>query len=156
MHRLFQENFFTPLGLEDTHIHGSLGGSGSSSARDLGRIAQMALNRGSYGDRTFFSEEVYEQLLPRLLPVDQSVFPTVMKWGIGLVFWSEPDLRPGRTGETIFGKNAFGHGAASGTVFIIDPDNDLIVVAPRDQLGVNYGLHMTQLLLAIKDGMLTD
>jgi CubicO group peptidase (beta-lactamase class C family) len=32
-------------------------------------------------------------------------------------------------------ETAFGHGAASGTVFIIDPENDLIIISARNKPG---------------------
>jgi CubicO group peptidase (beta-lactamase class C family) len=50
------------------------------------------------------------------------------EWGIGTSRMSGNGLS----------EYAFGHGAASGSVFIIDPQNDLIIISARNKPGKSH------------------
>jgi CubicO group peptidase (beta-lactamase class C family) len=52
-----------------------------------------------------------------------------LEWGIGQT-WT-PDSPAGRE-HGVLGRNVFGHGAASGSIFRVDPDHQLVVVIGRD------------------------
>ena len=81
----------------------------------------MLLNRGTYNGRKFFSEDSYRQLLPtKLTGINR-------RWGIG----TSPMEEPGLSSE------AFGHAAASGAVFRVDPKHDLIIISARNKVGGN-------------------
>ncbi len=117
---LFRDHLFTPLGIKSAYADNTYGGL-YCSALDLARLGQMLLNRGAYNGYRFFSEDFYHQLLPAQLPgIDR-------RWGIG----TSPMEGHGLSSE------AFGHLAASGSVFRIDPKNDLIIISARNKVGEN-------------------
>ncbi len=117
---LFQDYLFTPLGMKSAYADNTYGGL-YCTAIDLARLGQMLLNRGTYNGYKFFSEDSYHQMLPsRLAGLDR-------QWGIGTSVMDELGLS----------KEAFGHLAASGSVFRIDPKNDLIIISARNKVSGN-------------------
>jgi hypothetical protein len=113
---LFQEYLFNPLGMKSAYADNTYGGLYCTAA-DLARLGQMLLNRGTYDGYRFFSENTYHQMLPVKLPgMDR-------RWGIG----TSPMDGHGLSDE------AFGHAAASGAVFRVDPKDDLIIVSARNR-----------------------
>ncbi len=118
---LFEEYLLQPLAMDHTFVDNTYGGM-VSTCRDMAHLGQMLLNRGVYGEYCFFSEDTYRQMLPVRLPgINKS-------WGVG----TAPLGGDGLSGE------AFGHEAASGAIFRIDPKYDLIIVSARDRTGRNY------------------
>jgi CubicO group peptidase (beta-lactamase class C family) len=155
--RLMHENFFDPLTLRDTTVT-DLGGGTMSTALDMAKIGQLLLNKGSYGDLEFFSPKVLKQLLPQ--PLDR-FYPAAggVEWGIGFNWRPRPRLDAPASGQTrrlsILQRNMIGHGAASGAVFRIDPDNDLVIIQSRNRMGEGYSKHLGEFFLAVESG-LTD
>jgi len=115
---LFQDYLFVPLGMKSAYSDNTYGGLYCSSV-DLARFGQMLLNKGTYNGSKLFSEQSFEKMLPQKLPVSDR------KWGIG----ASPMEGNGLS------ESAFGHGAASGTTFRIDPKNDLIIISTRNKPG---------------------
>ena len=118
---LFQEYIFSPLGMSTAYSDNTYGGLYCSSI-DLAKFGQLLLNKGTYNGYKLFSQQTFEKMLPKKLMIgDRS-------WGIGT--------------STVEGNGlsdkAFGHGAASGTVFIIDPKNDLIIISARNNPGKSH------------------
>lgn len=118
---LFDEVLLKPLGMKQTAVDNTYG-SMYSTCHDLARLGQMLLNRGVYGEYRFFSEESYQKMLPQKLPFLNK------EWGIGTAPLSGNGLS----------NQAFGHEAASGAIFRIDPALGLIIVSARDRIGPNY------------------
>jgi hypothetical protein len=118
---LFQEYLFTPLGMKSAYSDNTYGGLYCSSM-DLARFGQMLLNKGTYNGFKIFSTRSFEKMLPVKLPVSDR------RWGIG----TSPMDGNGLS------QSAFGHGAASGTVFRIDPENDLIIISARNRVGRSH------------------
>ena len=54
--RLFHEYLYEPLGMENTYHTWDLGFSVHSTAYDLSILAQMVLNKGTYGSKKYFSK----------------------------------------------------------------------------------------------------
>ena len=142
--RLIQENLFHPLGMKNTTIN-NLTGSSRSSAEDTAKLAQLLLNKGTYGDRVFFSGETFERLLPRQLGeyYPDLYYPELdLEVGIGLTFMraDHPNAGEGEipADKTLMSKNTFGHDAASKAVFRVDPDNEIVVVQVRNTRGPKY------------------
>jgi len=104
--------------MKNAYSDNTYGGLYCSSA-DLARLGQMLLNKGIYNGFKFFSEQSFEKMLPEKLPVSDR------KWGIG----TSPMEGHGLS------ETAFGHFAASGSVFRIDPKNDLIIISARNKPG---------------------
>ena len=87
------------------------------------KIGQLLLNKGSYGNLRFFSEEAFEKMLPRPL-TDVIGHPTAHEYGLGLVWCKNDGL----------GEGTFCHGAT----YRIDPENDLVIVMTRNASGKNF------------------
>lgn len=118
---LFQENIFQPIEMKSAYSDNAYGGL-YCTALDLARFGQMLLNKGEYNGFKFFSSHLLEEMLPvKLANSDR-------KWGIG----TSPMNKHGLS------ESAFGHGAASGTVFCIDPANELVIVSARNSEGRSY------------------
>jgi len=132
---LFHERLFRPLGM--THSNTAFTPYGCmSTCTDISKVAQMLLNRGTYGKHRFFSEKTFGQMLPakrdRLVPgLDEP-------WGIG----TYPFPGDGLSEKT------FGHGAGSGAVFRVDPVNQIIVVSCRNEGGRRYKQYLARFVQA--------
>jgi CubicO group peptidase (beta-lactamase class C family) len=153
--RAFHENLLGPLGATHTSV-GDLAGLWYSSSNDMARIGQLLLNRGSYGNRTFFSPETLE----RFLPIDlKTIYPDVdLSWGMGMVWMPEPVTDAGLVeevppGATVLGKNVISHNASSGAIFRVDFDKELVIVQMRDQEGERFKEYTHRFYQAIEAGL---
>ena len=98
-----------------------------AAAEDLARIAQMLLNKGSYGEWQFMSEATFEHFLPA--PIEPLITHAIDRvYGIGTAEYRGSGL----------GKGTFGHGAASSTTLRIDPEHQLVIVMTRNHRGSNF------------------
>lgn len=90
-----------------------------ANADDIAKICQMWLNNGSYGGVEIMSPETVELFT-------KTVSPTCRR-GLG---FDKPDVNNPDNSPTTELANAstFGHLGFTGTVFWVDPDNDMIVV----------------------------
>lgn len=90
-----------------------------ANAEDLAKVCQMLLNGGKYGDRRIISEET-----ARLFTTDKS--PTCRR-GLG---FDKPDTENPDYSPTCdeADPSVFGHLGFTGTVFWVDPANDMIFV----------------------------
>lgn len=90
-----------------------------SNASDLAKYCQMLLNGGHYGDRQILSNKTVELFT-------RSKSPTCRR-GLG---FDKPDIDDPDKSPTCeeAGASVIGHLGFTGTVFWIDPDNDLIFV----------------------------
>ncbi|SVE52964.1 uncharacterized protein METZ01_LOCUS505818, partial [marine metagenome] len=131
-----KRHLLDPLDCCDTDVVGT-SWDGLSTPLDLARIGQLLLNKGAYGDFRFFEYEAYQAILPR--PLDQVIPGTWRKYGLGTVFFTEEGL----------GEGTFGQGAASSTIFRVDPENDLVIVVTRWQEGDGYREHKEKLFQTI-------
>lgn len=122
---LMEECLFKPLNMQHAKVDNTYG-SLYATSHDLAKFAQMLLNHGSYGEYSFFSAESFDRLLPASLEV---INPQIQKrWGIGAA----------PLGGHGLSEHAFGHEAASGAIFRIDPEQDLIIVVGRNHAGAKY------------------
>lgn len=146
--RLFHEDLFRPLGINDVPL-ADLAYGANLTARELGILGQWLANRGSYGDKQFISEETFETLLPTDL---SKYYPGIkVDWGIGLTWFREE--RAGSK-DLIFGPRVIGHGSASSCILRVDLDHDLVIAQIRRTAGPKYGEYCTQFLETIADSML--
>jgi CubicO group peptidase (beta-lactamase class C family) len=154
--RLVYEQVFEPIG--GTPLGPPiLGYSVESTAIDLLRLGQLALNRGSYGNKKLFSTETFNALLPRPLHEFYPDLDPTLRVGIGIDGMAEKDLRAGQEGfaadKVLLSPNTIGHGAASSTVFRVDPEHQLVIAVARRQAGKDYDRHLSQFLQAIDDAL---
>ena len=142
-----------PLECKHTEVFNT-GGATRSTAHDLACIWQMVLNRGAYGDKRFFSEKNYEEMLPRRLtqtlgpytnPVQIPGFGTDRVWGFGTMPWRVRGLSP----------FTFGHKGYFRSTALIDPIHDLVVIMVRvdPPSGKKYDKYHPQFLEAVVDGL---
>lgn len=115
---LFQDYIFSPLGMKTAYSDNTYGGL-YCTAEDLAKLGQMLLNGGIFNGVKILSYKSFKAMLPQKLDVDNR------KWGIGI----SPKKGKGLS------EMAFGHGAASGTLFCVDPENDLIIISARNKPG---------------------
>jgi len=140
----YRKHLLNPLGCKHTTIPDAGGGT-VSVPLDMARIAQMLLNRGSYGDVRFMSEKTFEKMLPQRLT--KTLGPDAeFVYGIGTCDFDDEGL----------GANTFGHGAASAATMRIDPDNDLIVIMTRNRAGRNFKKYHQRFIDAVVAGIADD
>lgn len=141
--QLFRRLIFEPLGMSTAFSENSYGGL-YATASDLGRLAQMLLDRGRFGDAEIMSRGAVAAMLPRTLALAPR--ERERSWGIGCV----------SLGGNGLSDQAFGHEAASGAVLRIDPVNNLIVVVGRNRVGTSedeYQRFVGRLLRAVVSGL---
>lgn len=137
--RLHDQHLFQPLGLRDAQMRNASSG-GEFTAMELGVLAQWMAHRGSYGLWEFIRPETFEQLLPRPLHIADPGNTT--EEGIG-IHWQR-HLKPGAPRDSkldrdlLFGPHTLGHGSFSGCIFLLDPDQELIVVQVRKRSGPKH------------------
>ncbi|TWU25105.1 D-alanyl-D-alanine-carboxypeptidase/endopeptidase AmpH precursor [Novipirellula galeiformis] len=137
--RVYQDHLFTPLGFDDVPI-GNASSDGEFTALELAVLGQWIANRGSYGELQFIAPATFDRLLPQPLIVADHGY--VMDEGIGL-HW----VRHKKTGaaagaapedELLFSPRTLGHGAFSGCIFVIDPEQQLVITQVRKQSGARH------------------
>jgi CubicO group peptidase (beta-lactamase class C family) len=141
----YRNHLFGPLGCKHTTARGA-GGDAWSTPLELARIGQMLLNKGAYGKMRFFSQATMAKMLPTSLadlPEPSRPWPREA-WGIGVAVMGD-EYAGAAAPYAAFGRQAFGHGAASSTTFVIDPKRDLVVVVTRNRAGRDFARYATKL-----------
>ncbi len=134
--RVLQETeiYFIKGGLSDRRRTPFPAGGLFSTARDIGRFYQMALNGGALDGKKILSKESLA-LMTRTQTGDiKTGFVDGMSWGFGFQVVKEPQgvtamLSPG----------AFGHGGAYATQSWADPRHDLVLVLMIQRAGFPNG-----------------
>lgn len=137
----YKKHLLNPLDCESTIVTGTAGDA-SSTPIDMAKISQMLLNKGSYGNKKFFSEETFN----KMLPLNLSEFiekKTPRNYGVGTVLFDKEG----------FGKGTFGHTAASSATLRIDPENKLVVVMTRNKGGSNFEKYHPLFIEAVLEGL---
>ncbi|MCL3781003.1 hypothetical protein EMN47_11470 [Prolixibacteraceae bacterium JC049] len=137
----YKKHLLDPLNCKSTKVWGTAGDA-NSTTMDMAKIAQMLLNKGAYGNKRFFSEETFQQMLPINLS-KQIGKNTIRSYGVGTKLFD-------REG---FGKGTFGHTAASFATLRIDPENKLIVIMNRNRGGSNFEKYHPQFIDAVIEGV---
>lgn len=95
----------------------------------------------AYGEQQFVRPETFERLLPQ--PVRVADHGRTAEEGIG-IHWQR-HFKPGARRDSkrdevlLFGPRTLGHGSFSGCVFLVDPDQELVVVQVRKRTGPRSG-----------------
>jgi len=135
----YQKHLFEPLGMKNMDVtnssHNAVG-----TAYDLAILAQMMLNKGSYGNLRFMRSETFAEQLPHLLTKELSP-TTTMEWGLGLMYMFKENKE----------KTAIGHGAASCSIFAFYPSQNLAVTMTRNDGGKNFNKYRLQFIQLIQD-----
>lgn len=134
--RIYEEHLFRPLGFGDVPM-GNASSDGELTALELATLAQWVANRGSYGDLEFIRPATFDGLLPQPLRVaDQD---SIEGQGLGLhsIRHAKPGAPPDsrRAEDLLFSPSTIGHGSFSGCIFVVDPEQQLIITQVRKQSG---------------------
>ena len=110
----------------------------------------MLLNKGSYGNLHFFSEETYEALLPVDL---EEYFPDIKNgmWGIGITPMNRW-IRDEESGEkrNILSDHVIGHGSATSSILNVDLEHKIIITQSRLDGGKQYHEYLNKAYLLIE------
>ncbi len=131
----FHNHLLGPLGCTDTDVIGTHADS-FSVPLDIAKFGQLLLNSGAYGDKRFFREKTFEQMLPEKLTKVLGA-DAIKTFGVGL------------DGN----RDKFGHGAASAATFSVDRTEDLVVVMTRNKQGKNQDKYNGKFWDALKAGI---
>jgi len=152
--RLLHDDLYAPLGIDDISM-GDLGNGAAPTAWELGGMAQVLANHGSYGELELFSEATFEKDLPEDLSLR---YPGVdVNYGFGLN-WKR-DLRPGAEPDSLnpddmlFSLNTIGHGSLTQCLLRVDLDHDLIIVQIRKGGGLRHGEWLQKFLQTISENL---
>ncbi len=146
--QLYKNHLLDPLGCTNTEVSNS-SYDARSTAIDMARIGQMILNRGAYGDKRFFRESTFEQMLPQRLT--QLLGPeTTAEWGIGTIWFNMFFPSDGLSLQT------FTHGSASNSRLLIDPENDLIISMTRNRDGCNFDKYASIFNRIVMENLIAD
>lgn len=132
-----------------------------STAKDLATLAQVMLNGGGYGDHKIFNKNVIDQFIkPKFTnPTYGLGWRRMADGGYGFYFGPQAS------------SSTFGHTGWTGTVSVIDPQNDLIIIwltnkinspledpkananffSANNYLGATYGAVTTLVYEAVKN-----
>ncbi len=156
--RLIKDHLFTPLGMTRSRISDVCHGA-ECTAADMAKFGQMLLNQGVYGRTRFFSKETFQKMLPVKLRTYWPDSKFDIPWGMGLTYFNERDPRAGKDGvpanKTLLSKKTFCHGASSGAVLRVDPENEVVVtlVRTKNSEGDAYKTNLARFLLAVDEGI---
>jgi len=147
---LMHEYLFVPLKLQHTQLDIDLAYGIRSTAYDMAVLGQMLLNRGIYGNLSFFSEETYEALLPVDL---EEYFPEIKNkmWGIGITPMNRY-LKDEDSGEkrNILSDDVIGHGSATSSILNVDLENRIVISQSRMDAGKEYYDYLNRAYLLIE------
>ena len=143
--KIYKQHLLDPLGMTHTQVRGT-SWDAQATAMDLAIFCQMVLNGGEYGSQRYFGPETAQAMRPFPIRLVLPKEPADSNRTIGIGWAPSPieGLSP----------NTFGHGAASGSMLRVDPDNGVIIVMARDRDGLNYDLHSKQFLQAVAECVL--
>ncbi len=147
--RLLREYIYDPLEMDNTEHDWDLGYSIHSTAHDLAKVAQMILNKGSYGNLQFFSEETYEKLIPADL--DQFYPDLRQKWGIGFTVmdWKVKDEDTDQE-RFLVSEGIIGHGSATASIFWIIPRHNMIITQSRRRGNRNFAPNYIKMMEVVE------
>jgi CubicO group peptidase (beta-lactamase class C family) len=151
MFRLLHEHMQKPFGESATQF--DLGFADQFTAMYLAKVGQMLLQDGAYGKHRFYSPGFVKTLVPRRVSeFAPELADKELEWGIGLTWMIDPE---GPREKGILGPDVFGHGAASHSVWRVDPKHELVVVIGRNA-GRDWGQSLAwaaKFMQILADGM---
>lgn len=137
--RIYSEHLFVPLEFGDVEM-GNASSDGKFTAIELAKLAQWVANRGRYGSLEFISPGTFDQLLPQPIDVDDRGYSEDEGMGIHWVRHLRSTAAAGskRPEDLLFSPGTLGHGSFSGCVFLVDPEQQLVITQVRRQTGPRH------------------
>jgi len=147
----YRNHLLDPLGCEHTTVADASAGA-RSVPLDYARICQMLLNKGTYGNMRFMSEETFRKLLPR--PLADVYGPQAAHWsGVGLEPGGAIGIGTKILPEPGLSDQTFGQEGATKPTIRIDPEHELVIVMTRNGVGTNFAKYHPRFIEAIVKGM---
>jgi CubicO group peptidase (beta-lactamase class C family) len=115
------------------HARPALGGAGLfSTAEDIARFYQMALNHGSLNGKKILKPETVAEMTRN--QIGNLVARPGMPWGLGFCVITDPKRM---AANDVYTPGSFGHGGAFGTSSWVDPTKGVIyiIMLQRDKMG---------------------
>jgi CubicO group peptidase (beta-lactamase class C family) len=126
--RLLYEQLQRPFAEPVTQF--DLGAGAEFTAMYLAKLGQMLMQDGAYGEHRFYQPGFVKRLWPEAISKYAPDFEDkAVESGIGLTWMIDP---PGPREQGVLGPNVVGHGAASGVLWRIAADHDLVIVVGRN------------------------
>jgi CubicO group peptidase (beta-lactamase class C family) len=164
--RIFKEDLLEHLDIQDVDIY-SLGGGFQISSGDLGKLAQLMLNKGTYGNKLFMNEKTFNKMLPIQV---RDIYPGIEQktkflsgdslYGIGCQNMKTRHKKfiPGSLKEKPkwFHNTTIGHGSASSSILHVDLDDDVVIVQVRNERGKHFNKYIMQLHEIVYDNLLQE
>ena len=147
--RLLREYLYDPLEMNHTIHDWDLGYSVHSTAYDLAKVAQMLLNKGTYGDLQFFSEETYQKITPKDL---SEYYPQIKQhWGIGItgMDWKVKDEKSGEE-RFLVSEGILGHGSATSSMFWVIPKYNMVITQSRRRGSAHFGKNYQKMMEVVE------
>lgn len=154
MLRLYRDYLFEPLGFGDVPME-NCGAGARPTAYELAVLGQWLVNRGSYGEREFVSEETFQQVLP--VRYSQPFAGADAEYGLGMRWMY--DVKPGAPPEStatehlIFGRHVLGHGSLTQCILRADLDSGLVIAQVRSGASHDNGKWAARFFEAVRRGM---
>lgn len=158
---LMKEWLIDPLKL-NTEVHGAASDAWSTPM-DLAKVGQLLLNKGTYGNVRYFGEATFNQMVPAAGGISagqgiglQAEGGDVMSKPVNAANIYErinPATTAAQSKALGFGQ-LYGHLAASGTTFAIDPTNNLVIVMTRNSPGKDYAENNTKFMRTISANLI--
>jgi CubicO group peptidase (beta-lactamase class C family) len=154
---LYHDHLFGPLGMGDVPVDQSSAGM-RFTAYELATMAQLLANHGSYGDKEFFSSEVFKDLLPE--PLGRRYPGVAEEEGVG-VHWMRHTKAGAPSGSTrpedlVFSPPLLGHGSLTSCLFLADPVRGLVITQIRRTGGSRFAEWSVKFLEAIKESLVME
>jgi len=148
---LLRDQLQAPFG--EPVVQHDLGVGTRFTARYLAKIGQMLIQDGVYGEHRFFRPGFVRELWPRrVADFAPALDDPTLENGIGLEWKIDP---PGPREQGALGPNVVGHGSASGSVWRIASDHQLVIVVGRDAYASpsDNETFTTRLVQAVAEGL---
>ncbi|MBL8819217.1 MAG: beta-lactamase family protein [Planctomyces sp.] len=160
--RIYESHLFKPLGFGDV-VLGNASSDGEFTALELGKLAMWFANEGSFENLELISRETFAEMMPRPTKVADGGYTE--DEGLGIHWIRHRRLTPpanNREGGTpteaagrefLFGPRTFGHGSFSSCVFVIDPDQKLVITQVRRQSGPKHAEYSPLFFQTVSDAI---
>lgn len=150
--RIYHDHLFDPLGFGDV-VLGNASSDDEFTAMELAILAQWVANEGRYGTLEFISPQTFELLLPQPVRVADGGYTQDEGLGLHWMRHQRSGIGPGDESkkQTLFGPRTLGHGSFSGCVFVIDPEQQLVITQVRRNTGARHAQWSPKFFQTIAD-----
>jgi hypothetical protein len=144
-------------------VLGNASSDGEFTALELAKLAMWFANEGSFENLELISRETFAEMMPSPTKVADGGYTE--DEGLGIHWIRHRRLTPPASNsdgdtpgesadrEFLFGPRTFGHGSFSSCVFVIDPDQKLVITQVRRQSGPKHAEYSPLFFQTISDAI---